>query len=135
MLSPRLHTLDIYEKAIETQHSPAVKTTTTQQEDIIECIQHIDSAPLLQSLNMDSATLCTLQKQDKFCKNKACELHSGINSSFYLNANNILKHTLIINNLELRMTVVPLALTNTLIHKFHNCRGCQGCARTLNALK
>ena len=33
------------------------------------------------------------------------------------------------------MTVVPLALTNTLIHEFHNCRGHQGCARTLNALK
>ena len=27
----RLYTLDIYEKAIETKHSPAVKTTTTQQ--------------------------------------------------------------------------------------------------------
>ena len=131
----RLHTLDIYEKAIETQHSPAVKTTTTQQEDTIECIQHIDSAPLPQSLNMDSTTLCTLQKQDKFCKDKACELHSGINSSFYLNTDSILKHTLIINNLELRMTVVLLALTNMLIHKFHNCRGHQGCARTLNALK
>ena len=33
------------------------------------------------------------------------------------------------------MTVVPLALTNMLTHKFHNCRGHQGCARTLNALK
>ena len=61
----RLCTLDIYEKAIETQHSPAVKTTTTQHEDTIECIQHIDSAPLLQSLNMDSATLHTLQKHTR----------------------------------------------------------------------
>ena len=58
----RLCTLDIYKKAIETKHSPAVKTTTTQQEDIIECIQHIDSAPLPQSLNMDSTILHTLQK-------------------------------------------------------------------------
>ena len=33
------------------------------------------------------------------------------------------------------MTVVPLALTNTLIHEFHNCRGHQGCARTLNILR
>ena len=56
----RLCTLDIYKKAIETQYTPAVKTTTTQQEDTIEHIQHIDSTPLPQSLNMDSATLCTL---------------------------------------------------------------------------
>ena len=73
--------------------------------------------------------------QDKFCKNKACKLHSGIDSSFYLNTDSILKCTLIINNLEISTTVVPLALTNTLIHEFHNCRGHQGCARTLNALK
>ena len=83
---------------------------------------------------MNSATLCTLQKQDKFCKNKACELCSDINSSFYLNTDGILKHTLVLNNLKLRMTVVPLALTNTLIHKFHNCRGHQGCTRTQDAL-
>ena len=114
----RLCTLDIYEKAVETQHSPAVKTTIKQQEGTIEHIQHIDSGPLLQSLNMNSTTLHTLQKQDRFCKNKACELHSGINSSFYLNTNSILKHTLIINNLELRMTVIPLALANMLIHNF-----------------
>ena len=84
---------------------------------------------------MNSTTLCTLQKQDKFCKNKACKLHSGIDSSFYLNTDSILKQTLIINNLVVNTAVVPLALPNTLIHKFHNCRGHQGCARTLNALK
>ena len=131
----RLCTLDIYEKAIETQHSPAVKTTTTQQVGTIEHIQYIDSAPLLQSLNMNSATLCTLQKQDKFCKNKTHKLHSGINSSFYLNTEGILKHTLVINNLEVSTIGVPLALTNTLMHEFYDCRGHQGCARTLNALK
>ena len=64
-----------------------------------------------------------------------CELHSGVDSSFYLNTDGILKCTLIMNNLEVSTTVVPLALTNTLIHEFHNCRGHQGCARTLNALK
>ena len=67
----RLHTLDIYEKAIETQHSPTVKTSITQQEGTIDLIQHIDSAPLPQSLNMNSTSLQMLQKQDKFCKNKA----------------------------------------------------------------
>ena len=44
----RLCTLDIYEKAIETQHSPAVKTTITQQEGTIDLIQHIDSTTIPQ---------------------------------------------------------------------------------------
>ena len=73
----RLHTLDIYEKTTETQHSPAMKTTRTQQEGTIDLIQNIDSTPLQQSLNMSSATLQTLQYQDRFHKNKACELHLG----------------------------------------------------------
>ena len=48
----RLHTVDIYEKVIETQHSHAVKTSTTQLDDTVEQIQHVDSSPLPQSLNM-----------------------------------------------------------------------------------
>ena len=131
----RLHTIDIYEKTIEIQHLHTVKTTTPQLDETVEQIQHVDSSPLPQSLNMNSTTLRTLQKQDKFCKNKVCELHSGIDSSFYLNSDSILKQSLIINNLEVCMTVVPLALTNTLIHEFHNCRGHQGYARTVNMLK
>ena len=131
----RLHTIDIYEKAVETQHSHVVKKTTTQLDKTVEQIQHVDSSPLPQSLNINSTTLCTLQKQDKFCKNKVCKLHSGIDSTFYLNNDSILKQALIINNLEVCTMVVPLALTNTPIHEFHTCRGHQGCARTLNALK
>ena len=130
----RLHTIDIYKKSIETQHSHAVKTATTQLDETVEQIQHVHSSPLLPSLNTNSTTLCTLQKQDKFCKNKVCKLHSGVDSSFYLNTDSILKHTLI-KYLEVSTTVVLLALTNTLIHKCHNCRGHQGCARTLNAFK
>ena len=87
----RLCTIDIYEKVIETKHSHAVKTTTTQQEETVEQIQHVDSSPPLQSLNMNSTTLRKLQKQDKFCKNEVCELHSGIDSTFYLNNDSILK--------------------------------------------
>ena len=131
----RLRTIDIYKKAVGTQHSHAVKTATTQLDETVEQIHHVDSSPLPQSLNINSTTLHTLQKQDKFCKNKVCKLHSGIDSSFYLNTDSILKHTLIINNVEVSTTVVLLALTNTLIHEFHNCRGHQGCSRTLNALK
>ena len=61
----KLCTLDIYEKTIETQHSPTIKIPRTQQEGTIELIQNIDSTPLLQSLNSSSATFCMLQKQDK----------------------------------------------------------------------
>ena len=131
----RLRTIDIYEKAIETQHSPVTQTATTQLDEKVEQIQHINSSPLLQLLNMNSTTLCTLQKQDKFCKNNIRELHSGIDSTFYLNIDSILKQTLVINNLEVCTTVVPLTLTHTLLHEFYNCRGHQGCTRTLNSLK
>ena len=106
-----------------------------QQEGTIEHIQHIYSGPLPQSLHMSSTALQTLQKQDKFCKNKVWELHSGINSSFYLNTEGILKCTLVMNNLEVSTIVVLLTLTNALLHKFHDCRGHHGCARTLNTLK
>ena len=78
----RLHTINSYEQAIETHHSHVTKTTNTQLAGTVEQVQYIDSSPLLQLLNMNSTTLCTLQKQDKFCKNKAHELHSGIDSTF-----------------------------------------------------
>ena len=60
----RLCTIDNYKKAIETQHSCAVKAATTQLDEAVEQIQHVDSPPLPQSLNMNSTTLHTLQKQD-----------------------------------------------------------------------
>ena len=68
----RLCTVDIYETVIETQHSDVTKTTTTttQLDETVEKIQQVNSSPLLQLLNRNSTTLCTLQKQDKFCKNK-----------------------------------------------------------------
>ena len=87
----RLCTIDIYKRAIETQRSHEAKTTTTQLDETVGQIQHVNSSPLLQPLNMNSTTLCTLQKQDMFCKNKVCELHSGIDSTFYLNNESILK--------------------------------------------
>ena len=63
----RLCTIDIYKKAIETQHSHAVKTATTQLDKTVEQTQHVNSSTLPQSLNMNSTTLCILQK-DNFCK-------------------------------------------------------------------
>ena len=57
----RLCTIDIYEKAIETQHSHVTKTAITQLDETVEQIQHVDSSPLMQLLKMNSTTLCTLQ--------------------------------------------------------------------------
>ena len=63
----RFCTIDIYEKAIETQHSQVTKTTTTKQlDETVEQIQHVESSPILQLLNMNSTTVCTLQKPDKY---------------------------------------------------------------------
>ena len=102
----RLSTIDIYEKATETPHSYAVKTANPQLDDTVEQIQHVNSSPLPQTLNMNSTTLHTLQKQDKFCKNKVCKLYSGIGRSFYLNTEGILKCTSVINKLEVSAIVV-----------------------------
>ena len=76
-----------------------------------------------------------LQKQDKFCKNRVCELHTNIGDKFFLNNESILKCKIIVNNLEVNTTVVPSALTYTLMHEFHNYRGHQGYARIFNLLK
>ena len=84
---------------------------------------------------MNSTTLCNLQKQDKFCKNKVQELHASIDNTFYLNTDSILKQNILINNFEIHTRVIPLALSHTLLHEFHNSRGHQGCTRTLNSLK
>ena len=65
----RLCTIDIYEEAIKNCHLP-ITQTATQVDGKVEQLQHIDSSQSLQLLNMNSTTLCTLQKQDKFCKNK-----------------------------------------------------------------
>ena len=42
---------------------------------------------------------------------------------------------MLINNIEVCTTVVPIAMMDTLIYEFHNCRGHQGSARILNALR
>ena len=86
----RLCTINTYEEAIENHHLP-VTQTTTQVDEKVEQLQHIDSSQSLQLLSMNSTTLYALQKQDKFCKNKVRELHSGIDSTFYLNTDSIMK--------------------------------------------
>ena len=39
----RLHIINIYEQAIETQHSHVTKTTPTQLDGTVEQIQHVNS--------------------------------------------------------------------------------------------
>ena len=65
----RLHTMDIYEETLENHHLP-ITQTVTQVDGKVKQLPHINSFQSPQLLNMNSTTLCTLQKQDKFCKNK-----------------------------------------------------------------
>ena len=55
--------------------------------------------------------------------------------NFYINNDGILKQKIIVNNLKVTTIVVPTALIHTVLHKFHNCKGHQGSARTFNLLK
>ena len=64
---------------------------TTHANEKVKQIQHLNSSTPLQLLNMNSTTLCNLQKQDKFCKNKVQELHASIDDRFYLNTDSFFK--------------------------------------------
>ena len=84
----RLHTINIYEEAIEDHHVPKAQTTVHNDEKVKQ-LQHLDSSTSSQLINMNSTTLCNLQKQDKFCKNKVQELHASIDNMFYLSTDSI----------------------------------------------
>ena len=88
----RLHTINIYDdtKANKQHHSLDTQETTHASREA-EQIQQLDSAMPPQLFNMSITTLQNLQKQDKFCKNRLCELHADINDKFYLNNDSILK--------------------------------------------
>ena len=88
----RLHTINIHDDIVEDkqQHSPDTQGTTHSSK-VAEDIQLLNSGTPPQHLNITTAMLQNLQKQDKFCKNKVCELHAGIKNNFYLNSNSILK--------------------------------------------
>ena len=65
----RLHTINVYEEATEDYHSPKAQTMIHADKKVKQ-LQHLDSSTSPQLLNMNSTTLCNLQKHDKFCKNK-----------------------------------------------------------------
>ena len=136
MLSARLHTINVYNDAVENkQHHSLATQDTTHSSKEAKNIQLLNSTTPPQLLNISTTALRNLQKQGKFCKNRVCELHTNINDKFYLNNDSILKCKIIVNNLEVNTTFVPSALTYILMHEFHNCRGHQGCARMFNSLK
>ena len=88
----RLHMINIYEEAIEDkQHHLLGSQTATHSNTKVEQVQHLNSSTPPHPLNMNTIMLCNLQKQDKFCKNKVCELHANIDDRFYLNTDSILK--------------------------------------------
>ena len=75
----RLRTSNMYEDPMENkpQHSLATQGTAHSSK-VAEDIQLFDSGAPPQLLNINTAMLQNLQKQDKFCKNKVHELHTGM---------------------------------------------------------
>ena len=132
----RLCTTNVYDDAVENkQHHSLGPQDTAHSSKEAKNIQLLNFATPPQLLNISTTTLRNIQKQDKFCKNRVCELYANINDKFHLNNDSILKCKIIVNNLEVNTTVVPSALTYMLMHEFHNCRGHQGCIRIFNLLK
>ena len=121
------------QQKINTAHLAQKDTANSSRK--AENIQLLDSATPPQLLNISTTTLRNLKQQDKFYKNRLCVLQTDINDKFYLNNDSILKCKIIVNNLEVDTTVVPAALTLTIMHEFNNCRGHHGCTRTFNLLK
>ena len=58
-----------------------------------------------------------------------------MSDDFYLNSENILKRKIVVNHLEVNTTVIPTPVIYTPLHEYHNCKGHQGPARTLDMLK
>ena len=130
-----LCTINVYNDPVENKHHSLGTQDTTHPSKEAKNIQLLNSATPPQLLNISITTLRNLQKQDKFCKNRVCELHANINDKLYFNNDSILKCKIIVNNLEVNTTVVPSALTYTLMHEFHNCRGHQGCTWNIQLTK
>ena len=132
----RLCTINIYEDLAEDKslHTPTAQNTAHSIK-ATDNVQLLDSGTAQQHLNITTTMLQNLQKPDKFCRKKVCELHTGLKSHFYLNNKNILKRKIIVNNLEVNAIVIPALLIYTLLYEFHNCKGHQGSARTFNMLK
>ena len=79
----RVHTINVYDDAVEDkqQHSPNMQDTTHSSK-VTEGIQLLDSRTPPQLLNITTAMLQSLPKEDMFCKNKVHELHTCIKDSF-----------------------------------------------------
>ena len=131
-----LCTVNIYEDPAENGllHSPTAQNKACSNK-ATDSVQLLYSRTTQQLLNITTRTLWNLQKQDRFCKKKVCELHTGLQNQFYLNSSSILKWKIIKNNLEINAIVVPAPLVYTLLYKFHNCKGHQGSDRMTNMLK
>ena len=84
----RLHTINIYETADDTDTAHIANIQPNEMPEHIHLVQMSQS---LWPINMSSNTLCSLQKQDKFCKHKAHEIHLGVKSIFNLDNDDILK--------------------------------------------
>ena len=88
----RLRKNNIYKNPKENkpQH-PLATQSTAHSSKVPEGIQLLNSGTPPQLLNINTAMLRNLQKQDKFCENKVHKFHAGMKDHFYLNSNSILK--------------------------------------------
>ena len=123
----QLHTINIYEDPAEDRslHSPTTQNKACSSKATTS-IQLLDSGTAQQLLNVTTTMLQNLQKQDKFCRKKVCELLTGLKNHFYLYSKNILKRKIIVNTLEINAIVVPASLIYTLLYEFHNWKVIKG---------
>ena len=79
----RLHTINIYEDPAEDNslHTPTAQNTAHSSKATYT-IQLLDSGTAHMLLNITTTMLQNLQKQDKFCRKKVCELHTGLKIIF-----------------------------------------------------
>ena len=88
------------------QHSPTAQNEAYSSK-ATNSIQLLDSGTAQQLLSITTKMLQNLQKQDRFCRKKVHELHTGLQNQFYLNSKNILKRNILVNNLEINAIVMP----------------------------
>ena len=93
----RLCKINIYEDPAEDSlwHSPPAQNTAKSRKST-DSVQLLDSGTAQQLLNVTTKTLQNLQKQDRFCRKKVCELQTGLQNQFYLNSKNTLKREILV---------------------------------------
>ena len=91
----RLKTMKLYKKHQEANPIPLIDRVEDALENIIEEIHNLNIKAMNynQNTKLDLEELCTEQKCNQFCKNKAKGINSNKPSDFILDNNGILRKT------------------------------------------